>query len=192
MSLLIRTTLASLAFAGTASLSLLMSAATANAEIITASLPGKTGQSFTKKKYNIKGHWNVVQENGRTIIRFSDDFKTKNGPDLKIFLSPQSVGNATGKTALEGAVTLGALKSNKGTQDYVVPNGVYLANFSSVLIHCEAYSVLWGGGSRIFARAYPKERSHVTVENNISLKPYPSSRIYFLRCSEIWCREYCL
>lgn len=87
-----------------------------------------------------------MQEGGKTIIRFSDDFKTKKGPDLKIFLSPQTVGEVTGKTALDGAVTLGVLKSNKGTQDYVVPNGVSLANFSSVLIHCEAYSVLWGGG----------------------------------------------
>lgn len=147
MSLLIRSTLAALAFAGAASISLAGNTAPANTEIITASAPANTGQSFTKKKYNIKGDWRVVQENGKTIIRFSDDFKTKKGPDLKVFLSPQSVGDVTGKTALDGAVTLGALKSNKGTQDYVIPNGVSLANFSSVLIHCEAYSVLWGGGS---------------------------------------------
>jgi len=112
----------------------------------TAAVAVSLNQNFIKKKYKIKGQWKVVQENGQTIIRFSDDFKTKNGPDLKIFLSPQSVGDVTGKTALEGAVTLGVLKSNKGTQDYVVPNGVSLDNFSSVLIHCEAYSVLWGGG----------------------------------------------
>ena len=122
-------------------------AAPANAEIIIASAPASTGQSFTKKTYNIKGQWKVVQENGKALIRLSEDFKTKNGPDLKIFLSPQSIGEATGKTALDGAVTLGRLKSNKGAQDYVVPEGVSLANFSSILIHCEAFSVLWGGGS---------------------------------------------
>ena len=118
----------------------------ANAEITTVSAPAYAGGSFIKKKYNIKGQWNVVQEDGKTMIRFSDDFKTKNGPDLKVFLSPQSVGDVTGQTALQGAVTLGRLKSNTGTQDYVVPKGVSLANFSSVLIHCEAFSVLWGGG----------------------------------------------
>lgn len=121
--------------------------AVSNAAIIKVNAPGYSGQTFTKKKYHIKGDWSVVQENGRTIIRFSESFKTKNGPDLKVFLSPQTVGDVTGKTALDGAVTLGRLKSNKGTQDYIVPNGVSLANFSSVLIHCEAYSVLWGGGS---------------------------------------------
>jgi len=112
----------------------------------TAVVAASLNQNFIKKKYKIKGQWKVVQEKGQTIIRFSGDFKTKKGPDLKIFLSPQSVGDVTGKTALDGAVTLGVLKSNKGTQDYVVPKGVSLANFSSVLIHCEAYSVLWGGG----------------------------------------------
>ncbi len=147
MSLLIRKTLAAIAFTGISVLSVTANAVPANAEIITVSKTASAGQSFTKKTYNIKGDWRVVQEGGKTIIRFSDDFRTKKGPDLKIFLSPQSIGGVTGKTALEGAVTLGALKSNKGTQDYVVPNDVSLTNFSTVLIHCEAYSVLWGGGS---------------------------------------------
>ena len=147
MSLLIRSSLAALAFSSVASIALPGNTAPTNAEIIMAAVPVNLGQSFIKKKYKIKGHWSVVQENGRTLIRFSDDFKTKNGPDLKVFLSPQSVGEVTGETVLDGAVTLGVLKSNKGSQDYLLPKGVSLANFSSVLIHCEAFSVLWGGGS---------------------------------------------
>ena len=147
MSILIRSSLAALAFSGVASIALPGNTAPANAEIIMAAAPVNLGQSFVKKKYKIKGHWSVVQENGRTLIHFSDDFKTKNGPDLKVFLSPQSVGEVTGETVLDGAVTLGVLKSNKGSQDYLLPKGVSLANFSSVLIHCEAFSVLWGGGS---------------------------------------------
>ena len=147
MSILIRSSLAALAFSGVASIALPGNTAPANAEIIMAAAPVNLVQSFIKKKYKIKGHWSVVQENGRTLIRFSDDFKTKNGPDLKVFLSPQSVGEVTGETVLDGAVTLGVLKSNKGSQDYLLPKGVSLANFSSVLIHCEAFSVLWGGGS---------------------------------------------
>ena len=147
MSILIRSSLAALAFSGVASIALPGNTAPANAEIIMAAAPVNLGQSFIKKKYKIKGHWSVVQDNGRTLIRFSDDFKTKNGPDLKVFLSPQSVGEVTGETVLDGAVTLGVLKSNKGSQDYLLPKGVSLANFSSVLIHCEAFSVLWGGGS---------------------------------------------
>ena len=119
----------------------------AHAELHLDNISDGGEQSFTKKRYKIKGQWRVVQEGGKTIIRFSDDFKTKNGPDLKVFLSPQSVDAVTGQTALDGAVKLGVLKSRKGGQDYVVPDDVSLANFSSVLIHCEAFSVLWGGGS---------------------------------------------
>jgi len=103
--------------------------------------------NFIKKKKSIKGGWSVVQENGQTIIRFAGDFKTKNGPDLKIFLSPQTIQAVNGKTATAGSVNLGKLKSTNGTQDYLVPAGVNLANFNSVLVHCEAYSILWGGGA---------------------------------------------
>lgn len=105
------------------------------------------GGSFVKKSFSIKGDWQVVQENGQTIIRFSDDFKTKSGPDLKVFLSPQSIAAVNGDTAIDGAVLLGVLKNKKGGQDYVVPEGVDLANFGSVLVHCEKYSKLWGGGA---------------------------------------------
>lgn len=106
-----------------------------------------SASDFVKKKYNIKGQWKIVEENGQTLIRFSKDFKTKSGPDLKVFLSPQAISEVTGKTATNEAILLGKLKSNKGTQDYIIPAGVNLVGLSSVLIHCEAYSVLWGGGA---------------------------------------------
>ena len=109
----------------------------------------KTAQSgsFEKSTFKIKGGWEIVEENGQTIFRLSDNFKTKNGPDLKLFLSPKSVGNVTGKTATQGAVKLSVLKSNKGAQDYVIPADVDLSQFGSILIHCEAYSKLWGGAN---------------------------------------------
>lgn len=106
-----------------------------------------TDQTFFKKKYSIKGSWSLVQRGDKTFIQFSDDFKTKNGPDLKVFLSPKSSDEVSGQNALEGSVKLGVLKNKKGAQEYEIPAGVDLSSFSTVLIHCEAYSVLWGGGS---------------------------------------------
>ena len=143
----IKTSLLALALAAPAVAAVPSIAFAAPTTAITASAQALPSGDFVKKKKSIKGDWTVVQENGQTIIRFSDDFKTKNGPDLKIFLSPQSIDSVNGKTAVNDAVLLGVLKSTKGRQDYVVPNGVSLSNFSSVLIHCEAYSVLWGGGA---------------------------------------------
>lgn len=103
--------------------------------------------SFTSSKYKIKGSWKILKENGQTILRFSDDFKTKNGPDLKLFLSLNAVEDLTGKTARNQAVRLSVLRSNRGTQDYVIPADVDLSKFKSVVIQCEAFSVLWGGAN---------------------------------------------
>ncbi len=104
-------------------------------------------QPFFKKKYKIEGTWSLSQRDGKSYVTFSDDFKTKNGPDLKIFLSPLSAADVTGKTALNGAINLGVLKNNKGAQEYEIPAGTNLSQFSTVLVHCEAYSILWGGGA---------------------------------------------
>ena len=103
--------------------------------------------NFEKRAFNIKGDWEIVKENGQTIFRLSEDFKTKNGPDLKLFLSPKTVGNATGSTATQDAVRLGVLKSNKGGQDYIIPSNIDLSQYGSILIHCEAFSKLWGGAN---------------------------------------------
>jgi len=104
-------------------------------------------QSFFKKKYRIKGTWTLVERDGVNYVKFSDNFKTKNGPDLKIFLSPKSAAEVNGKNAVEGSINLGVLTKNKGAQEYEIPAGTDLSQYSTVLIHCEAYSILWGGGS---------------------------------------------
>jgi len=119
-------------------------AETATASVtVAAELPSG---NFIKKKKKLKGAWEVVQRGDKTFIVFGDDFRAANGPDLKIFLSPSTVSDVTGKTAVNGSLNIGELKATKGTQEYEVPAGVNLADYSSVLVHCEAYSILWGGG----------------------------------------------
>ncbi len=102
---------------------------------------------WVSKQYSIQGGWEISQKNGQTVIRFSDDFKTKAGPDLKVFLSKKNISDVTGRNATQDAIQLDVLASNKGAQEYVLPQGVSLSDFSSLLIHCEAYSVLWGGSA---------------------------------------------
>lgn len=116
---------------------------TAQAETAIAS---SIGGDFVQKQKSIKGSWEIQQRGEQTVIVFGDDFKAKRGPDLKVFLSPNSVDDLTGKTATDGAVLISALSSNKGGQEYVVPEGIELSDYESILVHCEAYSVLWGGG----------------------------------------------
>lgn len=100
---------------------------------------------FVRKSKRLQGSYEVIERDGQTIIRFSDDFRAARGPDLKVFLSPKTVADVTGKTAVDGSINLGELTKTRGGQEYVVPEGVNLADFGSLLVHCEAYAVLWGG-----------------------------------------------
>jgi len=104
-------------------------------------------QTFINKKYAIQGNWTIIEKEGQTVLRLSQDFKTKRGPDLKLFLSPSHVENLTGQTATQGSVLISSLNTNRGSQDYIIPRSVNLTDFKSVIIHCEAFSVLWGGGN---------------------------------------------
>ncbi len=101
--------------------------------------------AFQKKTYGLKGSITVEQRGSSTFIVFSDDFKTKRGPDLKVFLSRNDVAGSTGTNAVPASIRLGELKSNRGGQEYELPAGVNIADYGSVLVHCEAFSKLWGG-----------------------------------------------
>ena len=46
---------------------------------------------WVNKQYNIKGGWEILEKNGKSIIKFTDNFQTKGGPDLKIFLSKRDI-----------------------------------------------------------------------------------------------------
>lgn len=154
-----KTSIFTLAFAGASALALISTASPSYAQTdiveqaesvvqaVTESLPDVENQAFFKKKYRIKGTWSLITRDDKRFIVFSDDFKTKNGPDLKIFLSPKSAEDVTGKNAVDGALNLGVLIKNKGPQEYEIPEGTNLAQFSTVLVHCEAYAILWGGGA---------------------------------------------
>ena len=111
-----------------------------------AQMESKTAD-FVRFNKTLKGQVEIVERDGQTVLRFSDSFRASNGPDLKVFLSPQGLDTVPGKTATNGAVKLGLLESTKGAQEYVVPAGVNLSQFGSVLIHCEQFSVLWGGAT---------------------------------------------
>lgn len=103
------------------------------------------GGDFVKKKKKIRGTWQIEARADGNYIVFDEAFRTSNGPDLKVFLSPTAIADVKGKTAVNGSVLVGLLKSNKGAQEYRIPAGVNLDDFESVLIHCEEFTVLWGG-----------------------------------------------
>ena len=102
-----------------------------------------TSGTWTKKKRTSKGTWSITREGGELFVKLDDDFSTRNAPDLKIFLSPLSAAEAANANATDGALLISLLSSNKGAQSYMIPSGTDLANYRSILIHCEDYTILW-------------------------------------------------
>ena len=119
--------------------------ATANQTYEASAASAPSASPFVKKRYSIKGGWSLVEADGQTQIHFSEGFKTKGGPDLKVFLSKTPIDELDSKTAASDTKSIGVLKSKSGGQIYTVPGDIDLLDYKSVIIHCEAFSVLWGG-----------------------------------------------
>jgi hypothetical protein len=98
--------------------------------------------SWTKKSQSIAGTWKIENDT-LTLTGFS----TRKAPDLKIFLSPQTVAKLSNRNAEEGAVLIAPLKSPKGDQSYPLPPDLDLTAYRSILIHCKKYSKLWGAAA---------------------------------------------
>ena len=101
--------------------------------------------TFLKKKEKITGTFTIKKVGDRTLLELSDDFKTRSGPDLQIVFSPKSFEKVNGKNAMEDAVSIALLKSNKGRQTFEIPADLNLAKMRCILIHCVKYTRLWGG-----------------------------------------------
>ena len=97
------------------------------------------------QKKRISGTWSIIEKDDGRYVVLSDDFKTRKAPDLKIFLSPREAKDVTKRNATAGTF-VGELQSAKGGQSLKIPEAVNLEDFSSLVLHCEQYTVLWGAG----------------------------------------------
>ena len=82
---------------------------------------------------------------GRRWLRF-DPLLTSNGPDVVVMLSPKKVDGWSGYDA-DGHVVLGALKGNRGAQNYELPAGVDLSKYASAVIWCDRFDVGFAAAS---------------------------------------------
>jgi len=66
------------------------------------------------------------------------DFEVDNGPDLRVYLV---TGAATGEGDVGEVADLGALKGNRGDQQYTVPGRIDTRRYDTAVIWCRAFSV---------------------------------------------------
>ena len=80
---------------------------------------------------------------GKAVLRGEtlrlEDFETENGPDLRVILSVKDGDDYDGDF-----VDLGALKGNKGNQNYEIPADVDLTKYDHAVIWCRRFNVAFG------------------------------------------------
>jgi hypothetical protein len=94
---------------------------------------------FISLEHRSSGNAGIFESaDGRRWLRL-DPFSTSLGPDLVVTLSPKAPDGWFGYDA--GHVVLGALKGNRGAQNYELPASVDLSAFKSVVIWCQRFHV---------------------------------------------------
>jgi Electron transfer DM13 len=78
----------------------------------------------------------------KTAVFLESDFKVGPGPAYHVYLVPRPTIRASGDVRDTMYVDLGQLRAFEGSQRYPIPDGVDLADFPSVIIWCETFSVL--------------------------------------------------
>jgi len=71
---------------------------------------------------------------GTAFVRL-EDIDTPHAPAVYVYLVPHP-----DQTSPGGGVDLGSLKGNQGSQNYVVPTGVDVAQYKTVLLWCRRFS----------------------------------------------------
>ncbi|MEU3725779.1 DM13 domain-containing protein [Streptomyces sp. NPDC031705] len=83
---------------------------------------------------------------GSRTLRLAN-LDTSNGPDLRVWLTDAPVKEgADGWGVFDDGkhLSLGKLKGNKGDQNYEIPAGVNVADYTSVTIWCDRFNVSFG------------------------------------------------
>jgi hypothetical protein len=87
--------------------------------------------------HNAEGLAKVIQlDDASSMILRLENFEATNGPDLYVYLASDD--------SASDFVNLGRLKGNIGNQNYDIPEGTDFSRYDTVLIWCQAFSVLFG------------------------------------------------
>jgi Electron transfer DM13 len=77
---------------------------------------------------------------GKRLVRFTT-FETSNGPDVRIYLVAAEDATDNETVTRAGFVDLGAMKGNRGDQNYEVPTNIDLGQYQSVTVWCRRFGV---------------------------------------------------
>ena len=94
--------------------------------------------SFESVAHAAEGTATTIRTAAGTRVLTLTNFEVANGPDLRVYLV---AGPARDESQVDDFKDLGALKGNRGNQQYELPGGLDLERYSTVVIWCRAFSV---------------------------------------------------
>ena len=94
--------------------------------------------SFEPLAHSAAGRATAIRTAAGARVLTLTNFEVDNGPDLRVYLVS---GPARDESEVEEFEDLGALKGNRGNQQYDLPRGLDLERFTTVVIWCRAFSV---------------------------------------------------
>lgn len=95
------------------------------------------GDFVSQGGHTVNGSAFIVEQDGGRLLVLPE-LDSENGPDLQLYLSPESTGS------VDGGVKIGPLKGNIGTQSYELPDDLDLSAQTNVVIWCERFSTPFG------------------------------------------------
>jgi len=97
--------------------------------------------TFHSVAHQSAGQASVLQlAEGKRVLRFTN-FRTSNGPDVRVYLVATNDATDSDTVKKAGFVELGTLKGNIGEQNYEVPSDLDLSKYRAVTIWCKRFSV---------------------------------------------------
>ncbi len=84
------------------------------------------------------------------LVHLGGDFEVGPGPKYHVYMLMDSPIRKSSDVSRFRLIDLGRLKHFKGSQNYGVPQGIKLTEFSSVVIWCEGFSVLISPADLVF------------------------------------------
>jgi hypothetical protein len=95
------------------------------------------GGEFESVAHSARGTAQAIRTPRGRVLTLTD-FEVDNGPDLRVYVV---AGPARSEEEVDEFTDLGALKGNKGDQQYKLPQELDLARPHTVVIWCRAFSV---------------------------------------------------
>jgi Electron transfer DM13 len=96
---------------------------------------------FQKSEHPTSGNAQIVMQSGKKYLKFDRSFQSDSGPDLFVVLHRQASPKNYDR---DDYVNLGRLKKVSGQQMYIIPNGVNIGHFKSVVIWCRKFNATFG------------------------------------------------